>query len=112
MSFRTSLGDFDIDDYRNDDVEMRQLVWVVWLIMVIVGNVIFMNFIVAVVSESYEKCMQTQKAQEYRLLCDMIVERESIMTPEEFSNKRYFPNYLVVRQPQDYDEMENQGIEW
>ena len=59
IAFRTSLGDFEIDDYRGDDVEMKELVWFVWLILMIVGNVIFMNFIVAVVSESYEKCMQT-----------------------------------------------------
>ena len=58
MAFRTCLGDFDIDDYRGEELKLKQLVWSVWLIMVIVGNVVFMNFIVAVVSESYEKCMQ------------------------------------------------------
>ena len=62
IAFRTSLGDFEIDDYRGDEIQMKELVWLVWLILMIVGNVIFMNFIVAVVSESYEKCMQTQKA--------------------------------------------------
>ena len=59
IAFRTSLGDFEINDYRGESVEMKELVWLVWLILMIVGNVIFMNFIVAVVSESYEKCMKT-----------------------------------------------------
>ena len=59
---------------------MKELVWVVWLMLMIIGNVIFMNFIVAVVSESYEKCMQTLKAQQYLLKCELIVERESIMS--------------------------------
>ena len=82
MAFRTSLGDFDIEDYNRNEIEMKELVWLVWLMLMIVGNVIFMNFIVAVVSESYEKCMQTQKAQQYRLKCELIVERESIMNGE------------------------------
>ena len=62
MSFRTSLGDFDMDDYRQGDgenLQLKGLIWMIWFLMVLVGNVIFMNFIVAVVSESYEKCMQT-----------------------------------------------------
>lgn len=81
IAFRTSLGDFEIDDYRGEQKEMKGLIWLIWLMLMIVGNVIFINFIVAVVSESYEKCMQTQKAKQYRLKCEMIVERESIMTP-------------------------------
>ena len=80
IAFRTSLGDFEIDDYRGETIQMKELVWFVWLMLMIIGNVIFMNFIVAVVSESYEKCMQTQKAQQYCLKCELIVERESIMT--------------------------------
>ena len=76
---------------------MKELVWVVWLMLMIIGNVIFMNFIVAVVSESYEKCMQTLKAQQYLLKCELIVERESIMSESELGDPKYFPNYLVLR---------------
>jgi hypothetical protein len=32
---------------------MQWLVWLAWLGIMIVGNVIFMNFIIAVVNESY-----------------------------------------------------------
>ena len=111
MAFRTSLGDFEIEDYKSDEIEMKELVWVVWLMLMIIGNVIFMNFIVAVVSESYEKCMQTQKAQQYRLKCELIVERESIMSEDHLNKKRYFPNYLVLRQLEDYDTI-NETQEW
>ena len=89
-----------MDDYRESKTDMIEVVWVVWLIMVIVGNIIFMNFIVAVVSESYEKCMQTQKAKQYRLKCELIIEREGIMK-EELDDKEKFPNYLVLRQSAD-----------
>jgi hypothetical protein len=69
--------------------------------MVLAGNVIFMNFIVAVVSEYNEKCMQSETVQQYRLRCDMIVERESIMTPEDFlKTRRNSPGtWSCVRRP-------------
>ena len=47
--------------------------------MMIVGNVIFMNFIIAVVSHSYENCMQSMNAQSYKNKVDLITERESLM---------------------------------
>ena len=42
----------------------------------------------------------------------MIVERESIMTEEDLNNETFFPNYLVLRQPSDQDEMGNSRDEW
>ena len=101
MALRTSLGDFEIDDYRGEDVYMKTTVWFVWLNIMIVGNVMFMNLFVAVFTQAYEKCMHNHKADFYRLKCDLIVERESIMNHEELLNKEYFPNYLVVRKPKD-----------
>ena len=48
ISLRTTLGDNEMDDY--DSNSHQTLKWVVWLIIVLVGNVIFMNFIIAVVA--------------------------------------------------------------
>lgn len=39
---------------------------------------VFMNFIIAVVNQSYEKCMSTMNAQQFKVKVDMIVERESL----------------------------------
>jgi len=63
----------------------------------IIGNVIFMNFIIAVVNESYENCMNKKVAQSYKVKVDMIVERESIMTESQRRNKEWFPNYILLR---------------
>ena len=61
IALRTSLGDYDFDSFvKNSDYDI--LTWIVWLLMMIVGNVIFMNFIIAVVSQSYENCMQSMNA--------------------------------------------------
>jgi hypothetical protein len=38
------------------------LQWLVWLFVIFLGNVVFMNFIIAVVSDSYEKCINKMEA--------------------------------------------------
>jgi hypothetical protein len=49
----------------------------------VIGYIIFMNFIIAVVNESYENCMRKANAQSYLVKVDMIIVRESFMTAEE-----------------------------
>jgi hypothetical protein len=56
IALRTSLGDYDFESFvKNSDYDI--LTWIIWFLIMIVGNVIFMNFIIAVVSQSYENCM-------------------------------------------------------
>jgi hypothetical protein len=51
MAFRTFIGDFNLDNYSKSS-DYKILTWIIWLGVMIVGNVIFMNFIIAVVNES------------------------------------------------------------
>jgi len=60
MAFRTSIGDNDMENYQGAS-GVALPVWIAWSALMIIGNVVFFNFIVAVVSESYEKSMQTQR---------------------------------------------------
>jgi hypothetical protein len=77
MSMRESIGDYDTDTITNPEASaMPLLQWTLWFIVMLVGNVVFMNFIIAVVSESYEKCMQMMSAESYRSKLDMILECE------------------------------------
>ena len=49
ITLRQSLGDYVTDSYaKNTDFSI--LTWFIWLSVMIIGNVIFMNFIIAVVS--------------------------------------------------------------
>jgi hypothetical protein len=69
MAFRSSLGDFSLEEYKAMSVTdaqgnqtfavypMQWLVWVIWLVIIVVGNVVFMNFIIAVVNQSYINSM-------------------------------------------------------
>ncbi len=51
----------------------------------------FMNFIIAVISESYEKVMQRLVALSFMLKAEMIVEREGLMSDSEFRDSDNFP---------------------
>ena len=52
IAFRTSIGDYSFDDFSAADY--YEIGLVVWFFIMIVGNVVFMNFIIAVVNQSYE----------------------------------------------------------
>ena len=41
---------------------MKSITWLVWLTLMIVGNIVFMNFIIAVVNDSYAASMRMKNA--------------------------------------------------
>jgi hypothetical protein len=61
VALRESIGDYDTDSFTKN-TEYKIIGWIVYLMVVFLGNVIFMNFIIAVVSQSYESCMQRSLA--------------------------------------------------
>ena len=83
MSYRLSLGDFELEGFTNQRDSLITYSWALWMIGVFVMNVMFMNFIIAVISESYEKVMQRVIALSFKLKAEMIVEREDLMTEED-----------------------------
>ena len=56
IALRESIGDYDTACY-SQNTEYKIIGWIVYLMVMFLGNVIFMNFIIAVVSQSYENCM-------------------------------------------------------
>jgi hypothetical protein len=64
----------------------------------VIGNIVFMNFIIAVVSESYENCMQQKTQLIYSAKLEMIEECEDLMPEWLFTTKReWFPRFIIVR---------------
>jgi hypothetical protein len=74
---RQSIGDYDTSTIIENS-EYPLLAWILWGIIMVVGNIVFMNFIIAVVSESYSTNMQkmNQESYYYRAKLDMIIECE------------------------------------
>ena len=80
MSFRTSTGDFEVDNFFNNYDVLVYVTWIIWLVSVLILNIVFMNFIIAVISESYEKIMQKLVSQNFKSKVSLIMERESNMS--------------------------------
>jgi hypothetical protein len=108
MSMRESIGDFDTDTMTNPSAtNFPILAWFLWFMVMLVGNIVFMNFIIAVVSESYEKCMQSMNAETYKTKLKMILDCENFMNHIEnflpnswrLDKKKFSPNYIILCRP-------------
>jgi len=76
MVFRLSTGDFGMDNFKDEASFLGVVAWIIWLIAVLVLNIVLMNFLIAVISESYERVMQKLVAESYKVKVNMIVEKE------------------------------------
>jgi hypothetical protein len=103
MSFRLSSGDFELDSYASQKENLIIFTWIIWIMGVLALNVTFMNFIIAVISESYERVMQKLVAELYKVKADMIRERELHLSENELRDPKNFPRFLVLRRPTDME---------
>ncbi|CDW87439.1 wd-40 repeat protein [Stylonychia lemnae] len=110
MVFRIAAGDFNVENYRDQPQFIVELTWIIWLVAVMVLNVVFMNFIIAVISESYEKVMQKSVAESYRNKAKLIVEREVFFSKKNEKDPYYFPNYILLRRPVNTSQLGNSKI--
>eukprot|EP00347_Sterkiella_histriomuscorum_P018008 403347138 len=99
MAFRASTGDFQIDNLYQLDETQIIFAWIVWISAVLFLNIVLLNFIIAVISESYEKVMQKMVAESFKIKAELIKERESYFSHADFQNENYFPDYVIFRRP-------------
>lgn len=66
--------------------------------MVLFSALIFLNFIIAEVSSSYEKVKENIDALIYKERAALINEAEDIMSNTAKSNNKKFPKYIIIRQ--------------
>ena len=91
-----ALGDFDFGAsfYLPNDENI--LYWLIWLLVVIITCIIFLNFIIAEASASYQKVKDNLQGLVNKERGSMIAEAES-MYIKELKNPIRFPKYLVIR---------------
>jgi len=100
-TLRLSLGDFDFGVLESGklDEDQHWLFWIIWVLMVIFSALIFLNFIIAEVSNSYSKVKEHIDALIYKERAGLIEEAEDIMSKNtKTTDKVKFPKYIVVRQ--------------
>ena len=71
--FRTSLGDFDVDPFTNLPPATRMIVWAFWLIVVFLNTIIFLNFLIAVISDVYEQVMENRAEEIFQKKASLLV---------------------------------------
>lgn len=70
--------------------------------MVIFSSLIFLNFIIAEVSNSYANVKENIDAMIYKERAQLINEAEDILSEKtKMTNKLKFPKYVVTRQIED-----------
>lgn len=84
-----SLGDFDFKfiekSAMNEDSHI--LFWILWLMMVVFSSLIFLNFIIAEVCNSYSDVKSNIEAFIYKERASLIAEAEDIMSKKSKSDK-------------------------
>ena len=93
---RMSMGDFSFDSAYLLSQTENVIYWLVWAIIVVVTCIIFLNFIIAEASASYEKVASDLAAYTMKEKALLIQEAE-LMMPGRLKSEGRFPKYLIVR---------------
>lgn len=107
-TLRLSLGDFDfgvLEQTGENELNKKQhiLFWCTWVLMVIFSSLIFLNFIIAEVSNSYSNVKENIDALIYKERAGLINEAEDIkFKSTKINNKTQFPKYIVIRHMEDW----------
>jgi hypothetical protein len=60
MSLRIVWGEGSFDIEKS---QYKFMAWMTYVLLMLCGNIVFMNFLIAVVNQSYEACMQRMQSQ-------------------------------------------------
>lgn len=97
---RISIGDNDFSGSVFLEENINIIFWIVWAIIVFVMCIIFLNFIIAEASASYEKVCGNI---DYFLLfqkVNLIYESEEMM-PQAMRTQERFPKYIIARDKEE-----------
>lgn len=99
-TLRLSLGDFDFSVLDDDTLGTPQhaLFWITWVVMVNFSLLIFLNFIIAEVSNSYSKVRERIDAQIYKERAKLISEAEDVIGESAKQDLIKFPKYIIARE--------------
>lgn len=90
---RTSFGDFSVDPFKDMPKGISIFMWILWLIIIFCNTIVFLNFIIAVISDSYEQIMDTRIEEIYQKKAQLLADIQSVFG--KYSTKN--ANILVTR---------------
>ena len=93
MSLRIVWGEGSFDIKES---EFKIMAWFTYILIIFIGNIVFMNFLIAVVNQSYESCMQRMQSHSLKFKLYMIRDHYLTLKDEDFLNKEIFPDYIQL----------------
>jgi hypothetical protein len=87
MSLRIVWGEGSFDIEKS---EYKFMAWMTYVLLMLCGNIVFMNFLIAVVQQSYEACMMRMQSQSLKAQLYMIREYYLTLPQEAFDDKNIF----------------------
>lgn len=76
--------------------------WVIWVISVMFSSLIFLNFIIAEVSNSYQKIKDTIASLIYKERAVLVLEAEDLIPKiAREAQKDVFPKYIIIRSEEE-----------
>jgi hypothetical protein len=97
QTLRISVGDFNFDSTKFLGANENTMWWVIWVGTVLLTNMIFLNFIIAEASASYEKVKSSLKSMQNKERAMMIVDAE-VLFLEQMKTIKWYPKYIIVRE--------------
>ena len=90
------MGDFDFGASYYLKKNENILYFIIWVLVVTITCIIFLNFIIAEASASYQKVKDDLEQLIYKSKANLIKEAEMIM-PDSFKNENLFPRFVIIR---------------
>jgi len=99
---RFSLGDYgDFRQVQRLNFAETLMFWLMWLVIVIMTSVIFLNFVIAEVNESYVRVQDNVQELVYKERAKLIEECEDMM-PQRYKNSPHcFPKYVIYKRMEE-----------
>jgi succinate dehydrogenase hydrophobic anchor subunit len=66
-----------------------------YVVLMLFGNIVFMNFLIAVVNQSYEACMQRMQSQTLKAQLYLIRDYYLYLSKEDFDDKSMFKESYI-----------------
>lgn len=95
-TLRIAMGDFDFDATTFLTAEENVIYWIIWLFVVVLTCIVFLNFIIAEASASYAKVKDNLVAMISKEKSSLIGEAEG-MIPAKYKTSKLFPKYIIIR---------------
>jgi len=97
-TLRLSLGDYEFTQISELKLYYAHVMfWVIWLMMVVFSSLIFLNFIIAEVGNSYAKCRENITPTVFQERAILIAEAEDLFSKKNLTDAKKFPKAIVVR---------------